>query len=387
MSVGGVRSSMMNFLRKILKDSDCCHIQPLKYDDEMFAQSVNDSVCNISVKNKLFFYDAYYEQISSLRKKKAYLSLCFKIIFALLRKIIGAEKVLTLICKFSSCKDSYDLAISYENDIWNGKYFSGGANQFVIEKVKAVKTIAWVHSEPSYYGLTHNRGLKSFREFDAIVNVSYACKHLFDSIVPEYTAKSFVVYNFFDELSVSKKAQDLCPIEFSKLFNIVTVSRIVDKAKKIERVIHISKILRDRGVLFSWYVVGDGPLLEKMRNLVKEFKLEKSVCFLGQVVEPYNYVSKCDLFVLPSEQESFGMVLVESLLCGVPVVCTNYAASSEIVENGKNGLIVENSVEKIADAIEKIAKSEVVFRKEDIVFSNKAEKQFSHLLSFLGMPK
>ena len=143
-NVGGVRSSLMNFVKGALKKNDICHIQALKSNDDEFVEKISSISANISVCNRILFYDSYYEPISFLIKKRKYGSLMLKILLIIVRNIIGAEKTLSILSKISSQKNDYDIAISFENDIWSGKIFSGGANQYVLNNVTAMKKIAWI---------------------------------------------------------------------------------------------------------------------------------------------------------------------------------------------------------------------------------------------------
>lgn len=387
MNMGGVRSSLLNFLRSVRSEGDSYEVLSLKGINDcslfdFFKQEM------ITLYSKSFFYDAYYSSLGDFAKKKNIVKLIVKIFFVLIRRFLGSKKVLSLVCALSKKMGPYDLAISYDNDIWLGKGgFSGGANQYIIEKVNAIKKIAWIHAEPSYYELTHERGVNTYKKFDAIINVSFACKNLFDCIVPEYCSKSFVVYNSFDECYINLAKNSECFIRKSGMFKIITVARVVEKAKRISRIIQIGKHLISRGMKFEWYVIGDGPLLEQMRKDVLLAGLEKSIFFLGPDKNPYKYISKCDVFVLPSEQESFGMVLAESLICGVPVICSNFKAASEVVKDKENGFIVNNTIDAFVNAIEFFCKNPDCLKKENIVYANNSKAQYREILNFLEIEK
>lgn len=88
-------------------------------------------------------------------------------------------------------------------------------------------------------------------------------------------------------------------------------------------------------------IIGDGPLRKNLEDYVKKCGLNSEVVFLGYVLNPLPYISKSDVFVLSSNWEGFGNVLVEALGVGCPVVSTDCPSGpSEILENGKYGRLV-----------------------------------------------
>lgn len=351
---GGIRHSLLNILKSTTQNDIEYSIQVLtdRESDRSFVKYIKDEVPNVKICDRSFFYNSYYRSLKEIIKQKLFAQGLVKVFFVLYRKICGSYNTLRLISRLTqyNSKIHYDVAISFDNDIWDSNGgFSGGANRFVLEHINAKKKIGWIHAEPSYYGLTHERAIEEYRLFDVIVNVSYACKAKFDAIVPEYSYKSKVVYNGFDEEYIKSKAKLECNIKFTNVLNIITVSRVTYKAKRSDRIIKIAQKLVDAGIDFRWIVVGDGDL----RKILEEQAITQNlpIVFLGNIDEPYNYIMRSDIFVLPSEQESFGMVLAESLICGTPVICTDFAASREVVCDGKNGIITENSEEALYKAI------------------------------------
>ena len=112
----------------------------------------------------------------------------------------------------------------------------------------------------------------------------------------------------------------------------------------------------------NFVFVGDGAIRQQAENLARKLKVSKHVVFEGFV--PYDkinkYYQRCDIVVVPSVwPEPFGRSLIEAMACGKPVVTTKVGGIPEVIENGKNGLLVEpaNSQE-MANAITTLLRDE-----------------------------
>lgn len=108
--------------------------------------------------------------------------------------------------------------------------------------------------------------------------------------------------------------------------------------KRIGDVVRIFARVREK-VPAKLLLVGDGPERLFIQQLVRELKLAADVLFLGErdQLEPLLFFA--DLFLLPSEQESFGLTALEAMNCGVPVIATEIGGLPEVVVHGETGYL------------------------------------------------
>jgi len=112
-------------------------------------------------------------------------------------------------------------------------------------------------------------------------------------------------------------------------------------------------------------ILGEGPEEGNIERLTKELGLSEKVILLGFQKNPYKYMKGASVFVLSSFHEGFGNVIVEAMACGTPVISTNCSGPSEIIENGKSGLLVPVGDSKaLAEAIIKVLNNDHNFSEE-----------------------
>src|SRR6201986_984152 len=110
--------------------------------------------------------------------------------------------------------------------------------------------------------------------------------------------------------------------------------------KRITDAIEIFAIVRAK-MPAKLVLIGDGPDRGAAEYLVRKKRLQKDVFFLGKQNAVYGKLSSADLFLLPSQLESFGLAALEAMACEVPVVATNVGGIPEVVTHGVDGYLVE----------------------------------------------
>ncbi len=123
--------------------------------------------------------------------------------------------------------------------------------------------------------------------------------------------------------------------------------------KRVEDVIYIFKEILDK-IPAKLLLAGDGPEREKIEHLVAKLALEKNVVFLGNTNDVSRLLCFSDLFLLPSEKESFGLAALEAMLYKTPVVSSNAGGIPEVNKQGFSGFLsnIGNVAEMATNALE-----------------------------------
>ncbi len=111
------------------------------------------------------------------------------------------------------------------------------------------------------------------------------------------------------------------------------------EVKGFDVLLRAAALLRDRGVDFRLRLAGDGPELQNLRALRNQLNLGDRVDFCGWLSKPEDFMAGVDLFVVPSRHEAFGLVVVEAMAAGVPVVASDIKGPRDILSNGKFGAL------------------------------------------------
>lgn len=129
--------------------------------------------------------------------------------------------------------------------------------------------------------------------------------------------------------------------------NVARLSPEKDQAKLLRA---LAKVRSKSGIDVRLVVVGAGPLYQQLRQLARQLELHRSVWFTGLERNPYAIMSACDGFVFSSNYEGQGLVVLEALVLGLPVVSTDVVGPRSILEGGL-GLLVENGVSGLEEGM------------------------------------
>ncbi|BDH61410.1 glycosyl transferase [Lysinibacillus sp. PLM2] len=185
---------------------------------------------------------------------------------------------------------------------------------------------------------------------DIVTAVSNSLKEQTYELI-DTTKEIETIYNFVDDTVFR-------PIDAGNLkeqFGIKENERVIihvsnfRKIKNLPDVIHTFLKIREQ-MPSKLLLVGDGPEKNRVMDLVKYSPYKQDILFLGKQENVEELFSISDLMLLLSEKESFGLVLLEGMACGVPGIGTAVGGIPEVIEHGVNGYIVPlGGVEQAAD--------------------------------------
>jgi len=197
--------------------------------------------------------------------------------------------------------------------------------------------------------------------------------------IQEYKNKIFVIYNAvdFDNLDPYHSVETANKIKQRFSPNnekILLTSCRLTLWKGVDKIIEIlSELIKNIGPM-NFLILGNGPELENLKNLTKKLSLENNVHFLGKIQhgEIHAYFQATDCFVLNSQYEGASHALLDAMQIGVPIVTTKVGGNPELIENNKDGILIEyGHKQEMLEAFVKILQDKNLAEN----FSNNASKK------------
>ena len=247
-------------------------------------------------------------------------------------------------------------------DIIHGHYlFPAGAAAVEVGKKHNIKTYVTAHGSDMFELYKSQPWIRStirnvLKDADGVFAVSNALKHeIVATGVVGIADKIKLSWNSVDIDKFSPKQNTTFKDEH-KLTDkpiVMFVGNLI-KRKNVDSLLEAKKIANSDYYLV---VVGDGPLYKNLTKKVKEENI-RDVIFTGSRSDVENVIPSCDVLILPSFSESFGLVLIEALACGKPVIGSDVGGITEIINDDVGLLVNPKKVSSIAKAIDKIINDE-----------------------------
>jgi glycosyltransferase involved in cell wall biosynthesis len=156
------------------------------------------------------------------------------------------------------------------------------------------------------------------------------------------------------------------PVEMecdSSTFHLIAVGKL-NYNKNQQFLIKVVAELQKLGVVSELTLLGSGAEEAKLKELATELGVCERIHFPGTVDHPEIYLSRADVLVHSSHYEAFGLVLLEAMACGKPVVCFSDGGPSEVVVDGHNGFMVKrDDLKGFSEAVATLAKNKDLYAK------------------------
>ena len=262
-----------------------------------------------------------------------------------------------------NAKRALENLLSKEDiDIIHGHYlFPAGAAAVEVGKKHGIKTYVTAHGS-DMFELYKSQPLMRptlknvLKDADVVFAVSNALKHeIIATGVVGIADKTRISWNSVDINKFSTKQNNSFKDEYNLNDKpiVLFVGNLI-KRKNVDSLLEAKKIANSDYYLV---VVGDGPLFKKLTKKVEDENI-RDVIFTGSRDDVESIIPSCDVLILPSFSESFGLVLIEALACGKPVIGSDVGGISEIINDDVGLLVNPNKISSIANAVDTIVNDE-----------------------------
>ena len=221
--------------------------------------------------------------------------------------------------------------------------YAGVIAEFLKDKY-GIKYVITEHSSSFARNNLSNEKIKSIKNIAKNASKVTAVSSSFNKILEKYTKTNIdLLSNIVDDFFFQKKFQN----KISNDFIFLHIGSL-DKNKNQELLIRSFQKIAKLNDKIYLNIAGDGYMRNFLESLVKKLNIEKQVNFLGRISQERvrEEMMKSDCFVLSSNFETFGVVLIEALACGLPLIATKCGGPEDIV-NRQNGILinVENQLQ------------------------------------------
>ncbi|HWB62698.1 MAG TPA: glycosyltransferase family 4 protein [Chitinophagales bacterium] len=221
----------------------------------------------------------------------------------------------------------------------------------------------------SFNTLLNKELLTNYYEKIHLIAKYKQCNNRFISISEDTTA-------YFKQVLPKTLSRNIYPLDnaiVTETFAKINTKRSLDKirivnvgsfqAKKNQKfLIETGAELLRRGLDFEITLLGGGGLYNEVKDLVKRNNLESRVNMPGNVANTAVYYSAANLYIHTATYEPFGLVLLEAMASGLPVIALNGRGNRQLIEDGHNGFMLdEQNATKFADIIQKVVSDEKLY--------------------------
>ena len=232
----------------------------------------------------------------------------------------------------------------------------GFRDEILNSPLKNSKKIVWIHNDlrkTHFHNYTDNE-IRKFFGFDKILVISEHIQKDFENLARNENEKNRIVriYNPLDTNEILNKAnvnwestQNPAPV-------FISVGTVFPQ-KGFDRLLKVHQKLLEEGFNHRLKIVGDGYDFENIKKLKSDLGVVDTADMTGFTDNPYPHFRNADFFVLSSRYEGFPTVLFEAITLKKKIIATEVSGVSEMLENGKLGLIVDNSEEGIYTGMKK----------------------------------
>ena len=339
LNLGGVQKALISSLNAIdySKNDVTLYIRKDRVD---LLDDVNENVSKIIInKDKTKYYRKPYSIMLMVKLKFA--QLCKRdtsIIQQKLNDYVVSQQMKYEKEHYFPDNTEYDVAVSY---------IQSHTAKFVCDNINAKKKVVFYHGSKDEF---HNINEYVMERVDKMYCVSKGAMQAVKGFYPQFAEKIDYVENFVDYKKIREDAKAFDP-EYDKDKLILCSCGRITSVKGFDLAVKAAKILKDAGVDFKWYFVGDGIERKNIETLISERNLNDNIVITGLENNPYPYIKNCDIYINPSYEEAHPLSIIEAHILNSLVVATATVGGQAVVTDMENGVIAEINDESIAEKI------------------------------------
>lgn len=348
---GGIERVGVIYANSMVKNGFDVDIIILEDNPESIIEEL-DPKCNIIIKP--FSAKCNYENFWPWLIEHDFFgleSLAFFVKYFLLKIATPLMKI-----RYKIWDKEYDFAIAFSGHIKDLTYVSDNY-------VKCKKKVGWVHSAEYSYNMISPGFFRLYKRIKNLVCISDMCDIDCDKWNKKFNIQKVKICNPCS-IDTSDYDNEIVEELKDKYGDFCLMVGRVDQDKNQELIIDaFYEIKNQYGLDKKFIIVGDGPKMESLKSKVNKMGLQDTVFFMGTRADVGNFYKAAKIYTHAAPVEGFGMVYVEAMSFGVPVVTTDaIPGSREIFENGKYGIIVDNNdAHEMADAIVNLYNNDLLY--------------------------
>lgn len=225
---------------------------------------------------------------------------------------------------------------------------------YAAKKITAKIKISWVHFEPVHAMPDFDVFKNILSDYNYIMCVSKNSKHQMEKLIPELSDRYKVFYNIVNVKDIQFKATEEKICKNPNEINVVSVGRLTFQ-KGFDIGVEVIKHLVEDGYPIQWYLIGEGSQRKELEELIRKSGVaQKHIKLLGRQLNPYPYISMCDIYFQPSRHEGYGIAVAEARAFAKPIVVTDFAGAREQLIDGETGIISKCEVEALYHSLKKL---------------------------------
>lgn len=284
----------------------------------------------------------YHESALQLLSPKVKVKPIFRLYFRGMTKVVNILPD-ALLQRFF-IRDYYDIEIAFDKGI-PLQVISNNRKK----NASQVK-IAWLHG--------YDEGLKQgacYLKMDKVISVSkYNAERLsreLPGVVVDYC------YNPINDKEICLQGNEPIDNQRPSVPLFISVGRLSPE-KGFARLVECLSRIKNDGLKFNFWLVGDGPQENEINDIIKKNNLEDVVKLFGRQLNPHKYTRLADLFVCSSFSEGYSTSCTEAIMLGVPVITTPVPGAEEIIKDAECGLVTGMDNDSLYSSLEYILQNE-----------------------------